>query len=104
MTRTRIEETLLRHVEAFAKGDLDALVSDYCEDAVLITPDGILRGRGEFATFFEELLAVFLPGSTFEVSQCTTERTMAYIVWSGSRSMLIFRLPPRLLWLVTQRS
>lgn len=83
VTRTRTEETLLRHVEAFAKGDLDALMSDYCEDAALITPDGILRGRGEIRTFFEELLAVFLPGSTFEVSQCTTERTIAYIVWSG---------------------
>ena len=83
VTRTRIEETLLRHAEAFAKGDLDAFMSDYCEQAVLITPDGILRGRGEIRTFFEELLAVFLPGSTFEVSQCTTERTMAYIVWSG---------------------
>ena len=83
VTRTRIEETLLRHLEAFAKGDLDVLMSDYCEDAVLITPDGILRGGGEIETFFEELLANFSPGSTFEVSQCTAERTTAYIVWSG---------------------
>ncbi len=88
VTRTRIEETLLRHVEAFAKGDLDALMSDYCEDAVLITPDGILRGRGEIVTFFEDLLADFPPGSTFEVSQSIGERTIAYIVWSGSSEHL----------------
>ena len=82
-TSTRSEETLLHHVEAFAKGDLDALMSDYCEDAVLVTPDGILRGSGEIETFFEEFLADFPPSSTFELSQCTAERTMAYIVWSG---------------------
>ncbi len=82
-TSTRIEQTLLRHIEAFAKGDLDALMSDYCQDAVLITPDGVLRGSGEIETFFEELLADFPPGSTFEVSQSIAERTMAYIVWSG---------------------
>ena len=73
----------MRHVEAFAKGDLDVLLSDYCEDAVLITPDSILRGRGEIETFFEEFLADFPPSSTFEMSQCTVERTTAYIVWSG---------------------
>ena len=82
-TSTRIEETLFHHVEAFAKGDLDAHMSDYCEDAVLITPDGILRGSGEIETFFEEFLASFPPGSTFEASQRIVERTMAYIVWSG---------------------
>lgn len=73
----------MRRVEAFAKGDLDVLMSDYCEDAVLVTPDGILRGRGEIETFFEELLANFPPDSTFEVSQHIVQKTIAYIVWSG---------------------
>ena len=36
----------MRRVEAFAKGDLDVLLSDYCEDALLITPDSILEDVG----------------------------------------------------------
>ena len=35
-TSTRIEQTLLRHIEAFAKGDLDALMSDYVVETVPI--------------------------------------------------------------------
>lgn len=81
-----IEETLLRHVQAFAEGDLDALMSDYCDDAVLITRDGVLQGSEEIRTFFEKFLAELPPGSMLEASQRIAERTIAYIVWSGWRS------------------
>ncbi len=82
-TSTAIEETLSRHIEAFAEGDLNALMSDYCETAVLITPDGIFRGSEAIKTFFEGFMANLPCGSTFKVLQRIAERTMAYIVWSG---------------------
>ena len=37
-TEKRTEETLLNHLCAFGSGDLDAVVADYDEDAVFITP------------------------------------------------------------------
>ncbi len=34
------EKTLLHHLEALGEGDIDAVMSDYTEDSVIITPDG----------------------------------------------------------------
>lgn len=102
-TSTRIEQTLLRHVEAFAKGDLDALMSDYCQDAVLITPDGVLRGSGEIETFFEELWLtspLVLPLKCHSASPRGRWPTSSGRV---DRSILTSRLPLRPLWFATGR-
>ncbi len=38
------EQTLLHHWQAFGAGDVETIMSDYATDAVLITPDGTLKG------------------------------------------------------------
>ena len=78
------EETLLKHLQAFASGDVDAIMTDYDEAAVLITPDGPVHGTAEIRAAFESLLADLPPGSTtLEVSEQIVEGEIAYIVWSG---------------------
>ena len=78
------EETLLKHLQAFGSGDVDAILSDYEDAAVLIMPDGPLRGRAEIRSGFESLLEDLPPGSTtMEVSKQIVEGEIAYIVWSG---------------------
>ena len=81
----RTEETLLKHLQAFGNGDVDAIMTDYDEAAVLITPDdGPLHGTAEIRAAFESLLADLPPGSTtLEVSKQIVEGEIAYIVWSG---------------------
>jgi len=77
------EETLLKHLQAFGSGDVDAILSDYDDVAVLIMPDGPLRGTAEIRLGFEALLEDLPPGSTIEVSKQIVEGEIAYIVWSG---------------------
>ncbi len=84
----RTEETLLKHLQAFGNGDVDAIMTDYDEAAVLIMPDGPLRGRAEIRSGFESLLADLPPGSTLEVSKQIVEGEIAYIVWSGESEKL----------------
>jgi ketosteroid isomerase-like protein len=84
----RTEETLLKHLQAFGNGDVDAIMTDYDEAAVLIMPDGPLRGRAEIRSGFESLLADLPPGSTLEVSKQIVEGEIAYIVWSGESERL----------------
>lgn len=72
-------------MEAFAEGDQATLMADYCEDAVLLTPEGVFRGSEEIGAFFGALferVLVDFPGSTLEVSRRTTDRTIAYAVWT----------------------
>jgi ketosteroid isomerase-like protein len=88
-TGKRTEETLLKHLEAFGSGDVDAIMTDYDEAAVMIMPDGTtLRGKAEIRSGFESLMADLPPGSTMEVSKQIVEGEIAYIVWSGESEKL----------------
>jgi hypothetical protein len=82
------EETLLKHLQAFGSGDVDAIMADYDEAAVFIMPNGPLRGKDEIRLLFESLVADLPPGSTLEVSEQIVEGEIAYIVWSGESEML----------------
>ena len=84
----RTEETLLKHLQAFGSGDVDAIMTDYDEASVLIMPDGPLHGIAQIRSAFESLLADFPPGSTFELSTQIVEGEIAYIVWSGESEKL----------------
>ncbi len=90
-TGKRTEETLLKHLQAFGSGDVDAIMADYHEDAVFITPEGTLRGSSEIRPLFESLVADLPPGSALEVSEQIVEGEIAYIVWSGESEKL--RIP-----------
>jgi ketosteroid isomerase-like protein len=76
-----MDEALFRHARAFAGRDVDALMSDYCESAALLTPDGAMRGREDIRAFFEAFMAGFSPGSIFEASR-PAARNIGYIVWT----------------------
>ena len=82
------EEILLKHLQAFGSGDVDAIMTDYDDASVLIMPEGPLHGTAEIRSGFESLLADFPPGSTFELAAQIVEGEIAYIVWSGESEKL----------------
>ncbi len=84
-------QTLQDHIHAFREGEIDALMADYSPNAVLFTPDAVLRGRDEIRGFFEDLLAAFPPGSTLDVTQKVIDDDLAYVVWTGESDTL--RIP-----------
>jgi ketosteroid isomerase-like protein len=79
-------QTLLRHWQAFRAGDVEAIMADYGEDAVLITPDSTLKGRAQIRSLFAQVFAnMFPPDSTsLSMTKQVVEGEMAYILWSGS--------------------
>ncbi|BCQ06833.1 hypothetical protein JMUB5695_00245 [Mycobacterium heckeshornense] len=86
MTRTP-REVFAHHARALAAGDLDEIVADYADDAVLITPDGVMRGKDGIRAAFTRLLddvpnaAWNLKPRSMRVTSCS---------WSGS---LMLRSP-----------
>ena len=46
MARTP-QEVFQHHAEALGSEDIEAIVSDYADDAIFITPAGVLRGKDE---------------------------------------------------------
>lgn len=78
------EEVLTHHLSAFGAGDVDAIMADYAEGAVVVNEAGVMKGHDEIRPLFEAFVAEFSkPGTTFEMIDQKVEGELAYIVWSA---------------------
>jgi hypothetical protein len=88
---SNIEQTrniLLHHWEAFGAGNIEEIMADYADDAILVTPEGTRKGEAQIRSLFEELFdEMFSPASSsLNLSKQVVEGKIAYILWSGSSS------------------
>jgi hypothetical protein len=89
MTTTRSPEDIFaHHGEALMAGDLEEIVADYSEDAVIIAQSEVLRGRHGARAFFARMLQE-VPQPTLEARPVFAEDVL-YLEWtarSGSRRL-----------------
>ncbi len=76
-------DVFLRRLQAIADGDIDALMSCYADDAVLIMPNGVLRGHDQIMPFFSQGLGGGAYGLPFQLLQAVIEGETAYTIWSA---------------------
>src|SRR2546429_8987865 len=50
------EEVFTHHAQSLGAEDLDAILMDYADNAILISPSGVLRGKDAVRSFFADLL------------------------------------------------
>lgn len=81
MTRSP-QEVFEHHGEALMAGDLDGIVSDYAEDAVFITPDGVLHGKDGVRRGFVKLLED-LPNANWELPTMIFEDDILLLEWKA---------------------
>jgi uncharacterized protein (TIGR02246 family) len=81
MARTP-QEIFQHHAEALIAGDLEGIVSDYSDDAVFITPQGVLRGRDGIREAFTRLLND-LPNAEWNVPTQIFEDDVLFIEWNA---------------------
>ncbi len=75
------EDVLNHHLEAFGAQDMDETLSDYADDAVVVTPEETYRGLDEIERLFEGFFAEFTEESTFTLDEQVVEDDYALIVW-----------------------
>jgi SnoaL-like protein len=85
MSRTP-QEVFQHHVEALGAEDLDGIVSDYADDAVFITPDGVLRGKDGVRQGFEKLIAD-IPSASWELPTQLFEDDVLLLEWKAASSV-----------------
>jgi hypothetical protein len=83
MTRTP-QEVFADHGSRLATGHLDRIAANYTEDAVLITPDGVLRGRTGVRQVIGRLLAD-LPDANWQLSP-QFAGDMLFLEWTARTS------------------
>ena len=83
-TTTRTPQEVFQHHGAvLAAGDLDGIVSDYSDDAITITPDGVLRGKDGVRQSFEKLLGD-LPNAEWELLTTHFEDDILLLEWKAT--------------------
>jgi ketosteroid isomerase-like protein len=81
-TRTP-QEVFQHHGEALMAGDLDGIVADYSDDAVIITPDGSLYGKDGVRQAFVKLLGD-LPSAKWELPTMIFEGDILFLEWKAT--------------------
>jgi ketosteroid isomerase-like protein len=82
MARTP-QEIFQHHASALGAGDMDELLADYPDDAVLISPRGVLRGKDGVRQAFTTLLGE-LPSPALEVPTMIFEGDVLFIEWTAT--------------------
>ena len=76
------QEVFQHHGEVLMAEDLDGIVSDYTEDAVFITPDGVLRGKQGVREGFVKLLGD-VPGANWDLPTQIFEGDILLLEWKA---------------------
>ena len=76
------QEVFQHHAEALGAGDLDEIVDDYSDDAVLITPDGVMRGKDGIREAFTRLLAD-VPNADWTLPTQIYDGDVLFLEWTA---------------------
>ncbi|WP_233889772.1 nuclear transport factor 2 family protein [Paraburkholderia flagellata] len=96
MTETPVEveastqRVFEHHLGAFAVG-IDEILSDYDENAVLMTPGKVYRGLDEIRQFFKAFIDSAEPAfwSAFKITSQCVAREVAYFAWEAKPSVTL---------------
>ena len=75
------EEVYRAHVASFTSGNLDALMADYADDAVIHTQNGVVRGASDIRDLFTGLLQIIPPGTELIIDTESIENDVVFVVW-----------------------
>ncbi|MBM7805300.1 hypothetical protein JOD57_001137 [Geodermatophilus bullaregiensis] len=81
MARTP-QEIFAAHVTAIGNADLDGIAADYAEDALFITPDGVVRGRDGIRSAFAGLLGE-IPDAAWDIPTQHFVDDVLFIEWTA---------------------
>jgi hypothetical protein len=84
------EDVVRRHLRAFLEQrGIDAIVSDYADDACFISESRVYRGIREIRQFFEDFIAGLPPDviGQFLLRSARFVDHVAYITWSAGTAM-----------------
>lgn len=81
MTRSP-QEVFAHHGQALGAADLDEIVADFADDAVVISPAGVNRGKSGVREAFRQLIAD-LPDAAWDVKKMTYGGDVLLMEWAA---------------------
>src|SRR5690348_9859931 len=84
------EETINHHMQSISSGNVDAIMGDYAENAVLIDGNGVAKGKAAIRKLFERMFAGQagggMGGGPTPPDKRIFEGEIAYIAWTPKGS------------------
>ena len=78
---------------AFSRGDVEAIMAQYQPDAVVITPQGTMRGTAQIRPMIEGIIGEFAkPGVTFNLLHQAAEGPVVNFVWKADTGSNLYDL------------
>lgn len=89
ISEDKTKEVLDHHWQAFIQNDMQAVMADYTEESVLITPNETFKGLDEIRRNFENAFTAFPKDQTsFQLNKSVVEGDVAYILWQAKAPTL----------------
>jgi ketosteroid isomerase-like protein len=77
----------------FGKGDAAAILNQYADNATVVSPMGVLHGKGEIKGMIDSIIGEFAqPGVKFNLISQKTEGPIVQFVWSAETAKNIYDL------------
>ena len=76
------QEVFNHHAQALGAEDLEEIVADYSDDAIFITPSGVLRGKDSIRQAFTKLLGE-IPQAAWDLKTTLFEDDILFLEWSA---------------------
>ena len=76
------QEVFSHHAQALGAEDLEEIVADYSDDAVFISPAGVLRGKDGIRQAFTKLLGE-IPQATWDLKTTIFEGDILFLEWGA---------------------
>jgi hypothetical protein len=84
ISEDKTKEVLDHHWEAFIQNNMEAVMADYTDESVLITPDATYKGLAEIQKNFENAFKSFPKDqTTFKLNKSVLHGDVAYILWQA---------------------
>jgi SnoaL-like domain len=86
------QEVFNHHAQALGAEDLEEIVADYSDDAIFITPAGVLRGKDGIRQAFTKLLGE-IPQATWDLKTTTYEDDILFLEGTPRAAATASRTP-----------
>ena len=84
ISQEKTKEVLEHHWVAFKENDLEAVMADYTDESILITPDSTYKGLDAIRGNFERAFVAFPKDQNpLQLNQTVIEEDVAYITWES---------------------
>lgn len=78
------ESILDHHMDAFGRGDVDAIVEDFTDESTIIFPKSVIKGLDNIREHFLNLTQnIFPQGTQYELVEKVVEGNIAYLIWNA---------------------